>query len=73
MFENCEVIGTVHSQKLGADVPILGITWMSDEEWQRLAEEGAVENYIRENDHEPESLEEAFRWQREWLDNKEVI
>lgn len=73
MLENCEVIGTVHSQKLGSDVPLLGIAWMSDEEWQRIAAEGAVENYIRENGHEPESLEEAFRWQREWLDRKEVI
>ena len=73
MFENCEVIGTVHSQKLGADVPLLVIAWMSDEEWQRIAAEGAVENYIRENGHEPESLAEAFRWQREWLDSKEVI
>ena len=73
MFENCEVIGTVHSQKLGADVPLLGIAWMSDEEWQRIAAEGAVENYIRENGHESESLAEAFRWQREWLDSKEVI
>ncbi len=73
MFENCEVIGTVHSQRLGADVPLLGIAWMSDEEWQRIAEEGAVENYIRENGHEPESLAEAFRWQREWLNSKEVI
>lgn len=73
MFENCEVIGTVHSQKLGADVPLLGIAWMSDEEWQRIAEEGVVENYIREKGHKPESLEEAFCWQREWLDSKEVI
>ena len=73
MSENWEVIGTVHSQKLGPDVPLLGIAWMSDEEWQRIAAEGAVENYIRENGHEPESLAEAFRWQREWLDSKEVI
>ena len=73
MLENYEVIGTVYSRRLGADVPLLGIAWMSDEEWQRIAEEGAVENYIREYGHEPGNLEEAFRWEREWLNSKEVI
>lgn len=63
-----DVIGQVRSGN-GRKVSLLDIPMMSDERWQELAAEHAVENYIRENGHEPESVEVAFAWQREWVSN----
>ena len=49
----------------GAKVPVLDVTMMSDERWQQLARENAINNYIREKGHKPMNDEEAYRWQRE--------
>lgn len=51
----------------GDVVPVLDIPMMSDDRWQQLAREHAVENYIRENGVEPESVEVALEWQRTWV------
>lgn len=45
-------------------VPLVGISMMSDEDWNRQARENAVHNYIREFGHEPSSVEAAVAWQR---------
>ncbi|WP_418750604.1 hypothetical protein [Frisingicoccus sp.] len=54
--------------KSGQNVSIFDIPMMSDERWQQLARENAVHNYIRENGREPDSVEAAIIWQRQWLD-----
>lgn len=63
---NYPVIGQVE-MKCGQIVPLIDIPLMSDEKWQQLAGEQAVHNYIRENGREPENVEAAFKWQREWI------
>lgn len=69
---NYPVIGQVE-MKSGQVVPLLDIPMMSDEKWQQLAAEQAVHNYIRENGREPESVEAAFQWQREWIASMELL
>ena len=69
---NYPVIGQVE-MKSGQVVPLLDIPMMSDERWQKLAEEHAEHNYIRENGREPESVEAAFQWQREWIASMEPL
>lgn len=49
----------------GAEVPVLDIPMMSDERWIQIARENAMQNYIREQGHEPMDPEEACKWQRE--------
>ena len=46
---------------------------MSDDRWQRLANEQVVKNYTREHGHAPESLEAAYAWQEEWIAETEAI
>lgn len=61
------LIGQV-KMKSGQNVSILDIPMMSDARWQQLARENDVHNYIRENGREPDSVEVAIIWQRQWLD-----
>lgn len=49
----------------GVAVPVLDVPVMSDERWVQLARENAIQNYIREHEHEPANPEEAYKWQRE--------
>jgi len=65
---NYPVIGQVE-RKNGDKIPLIDIPMISDERWQELAKEKAVDNYIRENGTQPESTEDACRWQREWIRN----
>ena len=53
--------------------PLVDIPMMSDEEWNRLAGENAVNNFTRENGRVPENVMEAVKWQREWLARKEEV
>ncbi len=69
---NYPVIGQVE-MKSGQVVPLLDVPMMSGEKWQKLAAEQAVHNYIRENGREPESVEAAFQWQREWIASMEPL
>lgn len=55
--------GTIEIQ--GIELPIINIPMMSDEKWQELARENAVNNYRRITGTEPESVEAAVKWQRE--------
>lgn len=64
-----DVIGTATTRS-GAEVPVLDIPMMSDEEWQRMAREGAVKNYRKYVGKEPESVEEACKWQRNWCESQ---
>ncbi len=68
---NYPVVGHAKTS-IGEIIPILDIPMMSDERWEQLARENAVHNYRRENGCEPESIEEAVHWQREWLVAREV-
>lgn len=52
-------------------LPLIDIPMMSDEQWQQLARENAVHNYIREHGHEPESEAAACLWQRERMATRE--
>ena len=52
----------------GSMVPVLDIPMMSDERWQQLATEHAVELYTRETGKTPEIIEAAFTFQRAWID-----
>ncbi len=61
---NYPVIGQV-KMRSGDAVLLLDIPMMSDEEWQQLARESAMQNYIREHGHEPADPEEAYKWQHE--------
>lgn len=45
--------------------PIVDIPMMSDERWNELARQNAVDNYIKEFGTEPESVEAAVAWQRD--------
>lgn len=47
-------------------VPILAIPMITDEHWNELTRENAVNNYVKQNGKEPESVEVAVQWQREW-------
>lgn len=51
--------------------PLVDIPIMNDERWKELARENAVRNYTREHGHDPESVEAAVIWQREWIAHKE--
>ena len=67
---NYEVVRQV-KMKNGDNVPLLNIPMMSDDQWNELAERQAIKNYIRVNGKEPESVEDAFKWQRQWV--REII
>lgn len=40
---------------------------MSDTRWDELTKRQVVKNYVRENGEASESIEAAFRWQRQWV------
>lgn len=67
---NYEVVRQV-KMKNEDNVPLLNIPMMSDDQWNELAERQVIKNYIRENGREPESVEDAFKWQRQWA--REII
>lgn len=50
-------------------IPVLNIKMMSDEEWNELAIQNAIENYTKEFGHYPERSEDACKWQRERVQN----
>lgn len=58
------VIG-YEEDEAGHKVPCLGIEQMSDTRWDELTKQQVVKNYVRENGEAPESIEAAFRWQRQ--------
>ena len=60
------VIGE-EEDEVGNLVPLLGIKQMSDTRWDELTKRQVVKNYIRENGREPESIQSAFEWQRQWV------
>ena len=66
------VIGIVNTKQFGP-LPLVDMPMMSDEEWQRDADEQVVENYTRINSRPPESLEAAYAWQREWIAGMEEL
>lgn len=55
----------------GVTLSIINIPMMSDDEWNRLAQENAVSNYSRELGKEPASVEYAVKWQRERVAERE--
>lgn len=61
------VIGQVKS-KNDDMIPLLDIKMVSDEEWQRMAEEQAVKNYRKWYGREPLSIEEACEGQRAYVE-----
>lgn len=69
---NYMVIGQVKS-KSGGIYPVIDIPMMSDEHWQELAKEHAVHNYIKENGHEPASVEIACTWQRARIAMRKLV
>ena len=65
--EQYETVGTV---KIGEkEIQVLDIKLMSDERWNELAIENAIENYTKEFGYAPESPETACKWQRERVQN----
>lgn len=55
----------------GIEFPIIDIPMMSDEKWQKLAEENAVHNFKKYNKREPVSVVEAINWQRQRVAERE--
>lgn len=56
----------------GAELPIINIKMMDDDALRALINENAVSNYRRINGREPESVQEALKWQRERSAAKEM-
>lgn len=61
------VVGEVEFKKIGKMIPLVDIPMMSDEKWEQLCTENAINNYTRELGRTPESPEIAVKWQREWI------
>ena len=57
------IIGTVKT-KCGTEVPLLGIQFMSDEEWQKMAIERAIKQYTDFHGHKPADANSACKWMR---------
>lgn len=55
-------------RKNGDIVSMLDIPMMSDEKWQRTAEEQAIKNFRKWYGRDPISVEEAFKGQRTYID-----
>lgn len=68
MIANYEIIGERYSEQLGQTVPLLAVPMMSDERYSQLAGQQAIKHYVQQNGHKPNSVAEAFRWQREWIE-----
>lgn len=66
------VIGEIEVSP-GVKLPVVDIPMMSDEEWQRSANEQVVKQYTRAHGRAPESLEAAYAWRREWIAGMEVM
>lgn len=47
------------------EVPIINLPMMSDDQWQQLARENAVRNYLKEFGRKPDSVAVAVQWQHE--------
>lgn len=68
MKELIEKYGVSETLRIaGRAIPVLNIPMMTDEEWNRLAEENAVHNFTLYNSREPESVNEAELWQRSFI------
>lgn len=59
----------VFDDVIPSKIPVLNIKMMSDEEWNELAIQNAIENYTKEFGHYPEHPEDACKWQRERVQN----
>lgn len=55
----------------GDEIPMLGIKMMSDEKWNRYAEEGAVRHFRERHGREPESVKEALADERAFIERLE--
>lgn len=64
------IIGHVE-RKSGDLVPMLGIAMMSDERWQQDAADRAVKFFRKQNGREPESVQDALKWQRAFIEKLE--
>lgn len=70
------VIGTVSVKMEDGskkDLPIIDIKMMTDDRWQELARENAVQNYTREHGRAPESIAQAIAWQRDFVNSLQAI
>ena len=54
----------VRVRGLPEPIPLYDIPMMSDEQWQKLAQRNAVENYKKATGRIPASVGQACRWQR---------
>lgn len=61
------VIGQVEISS-GDAAPMIEINMMSDERWEQLTEESAVNHFRKWYGREPESLQEAFEGQRAYIE-----
>lgn len=61
------VTGFMKNKDTGDALPVLDILMMSDERWQELAAEQAVKHYTEKHGYAPESVQQAFEWQRIWI------
>lgn len=58
------IIGQVRVKDSDRTIPLVDIPMMSDERWNELAGENAVNNYRKEFGRDPESIDQAVEWQR---------
>lgn len=69
LIDRYGVIGT--EEVKGIEFPVVGISMMSDEQWQQMAIENAINNFKRIEGKDPASQEEAVKWQRERVERRE--
>lgn len=65
IIEKYGTIGTVTAG--GREFPLVNIPMMSDETWQQLAIENAVHNFTVSNERKPMDVNEAVKWQRDFI------
>lgn len=58
------IIGQVRVKDSDRTIPLVDMPMMSDERWNELAGENAVNNYRKEFGRDPESIDQAVEWQR---------
>ncbi len=58
------VLGQIKVKNSERTIPLVDIPMMSDERWNELAGENAVNNYRKEFGRDPESVDQAVEWQR---------
>lgn len=63
------VTGYVWSPVHG-NVPLVNLPQVSDERWNKLAEQNAVKNYTQELGHPPRTVKEAVEWQEKWYEQR---